>query len=330
MKNIDDLKPYLNLRDGEEILFVTRKNEDWLLPIKNLYKYHEPEKFPEELITKKKKNYVYQPADIITNFRIIRFGLSFKYVKEDQITPISEVFHFENFIIWINNEDILDFDIDIGYYMSKAISFIFYIKGGIRDQENSIYINCFKYKKYLQIKELGINLFKFKKEEIDQAEQKRIGRIIGNNKEYFYWGLIILVFLGIFVNKFVNRDVTIDFIQNMFTYSSIILYFAYIAFFLIFSIININNLQKTRKSGDFLKLMDVDLPYFLGPVWYKGPIIYTLAMALELLIIFIEVTIYIFVEEDFIMKILWAGMIVFVMILVSIIMYTDKKNEKTA
>ena len=130
--------------------------------------------------------------------------------------------------------------------------------------------------------------------------------------------------------KFVNRDVTTDFFQNMFTYSSIILYFAYVAFFLIFSIININNLQKTRKSGDFLKLMDVDLPYFLGPVWYKGPFIYILAMVLEFLIIFIEVTIYIFVEEEFIMKISWAGMIVFIMILVSIIMYTDKKNEKTA
>ena len=99
MENITELKPYLNLREGEEILFVTRKNEDWFLPIKNLYKYHEPEKFPEELITKKKKNYVYHPADIITNFRIIRFGLSFNYVKEEQITPISEVFHLENFIL---------------------------------------------------------------------------------------------------------------------------------------------------------------------------------------------------------------------------------------
>ena len=240
------------------------------------------------------------------------------------------MFHFENFILWINNEDILDFDIDFGYNMSKAISFIFYIKGGIRDQKNKIHINCFKYKKYLQIKELGINLFKFKKEEIDQAEQKRIGRVIGNNKEYFYWGLIILGFLGYLVYKFVNRDVPIDFFQNMFTYSSIILYFAYVAFFLIFNIINIKNLQKTRKSGDFLKLMDVNVPNFLGPAWYKGVMIYFLPLVIVFLITLIEIAIYVFIQEELIWKIAFVGSIAFVLVLVAIIEYTDKKKEKAA
>ncbi len=100
MENIDNLKPYLNLWKGEEILFINRFDDDLFLPIEELYKYHEPEDFPKELITKKKKNYVYRPIDIITNLRIIQFGLNFQYVKKDQVTPISEVIHTQASILY--------------------------------------------------------------------------------------------------------------------------------------------------------------------------------------------------------------------------------------
>ena len=184
MENINDLKQYLNLQEGEEILFINRHYGESLIPINNLSIYHEPEKFPKQLITKRKKNYAYHPIDIITNFRIILFRLNSNYIKQDQITPVSEVFHFDNFILWINNEDILDYKIKFADFYLKETQFIFYHKDGIKALKSPIIIGCHKYENYLRVKELSINLFKFKKEVINLKEQREIDSIINSNKIY--------------------------------------------------------------------------------------------------------------------------------------------------
>jgi len=113
MGNIDDVLPYLQLRDGEKLLFV-KLFEGNELQIKYLEKYHEPEKFPKHLITIKKDRYEYDQFDIITNFRLIKFGLNHNYMEEDGVTPISEIFHNENLFLWVNLEDIDDFKVHFG------------------------------------------------------------------------------------------------------------------------------------------------------------------------------------------------------------------------
>ena len=110
MENIDDVLPYLQLRDGEKFLFV-KQFEGKSLQIKYLEKYHEPEKFPEHLITIKKDSYEFDQFEIITNFRLIKFGINYNYMEEDRITPISEIFHHENLFVWVNIEDIIEYKV---------------------------------------------------------------------------------------------------------------------------------------------------------------------------------------------------------------------------
>lgn len=43
-------------------------------------------------------------------------------MKEDGITPISDIFHLDNYQIWINNEDIDECNIESGGGLWKGIS----------------------------------------------------------------------------------------------------------------------------------------------------------------------------------------------------------------
>ena len=74
--------------------------------------------------------------------------------------------------------------------------------------------------------------------------------------------------------------------------------------------------------------MDEKVSYFIGPVWYKGPMIYLLAIVIVICIALIESIIYMFLQEELIWKIVGAGIIVFAIILVFIFQNTDKKKEK--
>ena len=322
MENIPELLPYLNLREGEEILLINRYKNALHLPINQLYKYHEPEKFPEKLIIIRKEEYVYYPIDIITNFRIIQLGLNFRYLKNDGLTPISEAIHIENLILWINNEDILDFEINFGGYSINTIQINFFYQVGIRSQKNPLYIKFYNYKNYLRAKELSKDLFKFGKEEVDQEEQQKINEIISLNKNIFIWGLVGLLLLGLALLAIVNLDSSLEFEMVMLNYSTVIIYTLYFIFYLLFYIINLKKLQKIRKSEDFFKLIEK------AYAWYHVPWKSFIFFVIGVIIVSFELIFSYFTENIFFIQLMMIGMFSSLALLVFMTDYRDKKRKK--
>ena len=266
MGDINDVLPYLNLRDGEEILFV--KHFDGGMPIKWLKKYHEPEKFPEHLIKIKKDYYEFDQFDIITNFRMIKFGINYIYMEEDNITPFSEIFHHENLYLWVNLEDIDDFDVQFELVQGGGgMGFKFFGKGRLKVKKNPLHFTGYNYEEYCQVKDIVVNLLKFDRQEIDKNEDMKIQNIIKKSVKIsveLYLGLLII---GLCMVPFIIQSDVQNLLELILFLPFISLYIVYFLFFLLFNIITHWILLKKYKEKKFFTLMKIDYAWYLGPAY---------------------------------------------------------------
>jgi len=266
MENIDDILPYLNLRDGEEILFG--KHFDGGMPIDWLKKYHDPEKFPEHLIKIKKNYYDFDQFDIITNFRLIKFGINYAYMKEDNMTPLSEIFHHENLFLWVNLEDIIDYKVNFKIDRDGHLGFKFFGKGRLKVKEKPLHFFGYNYEEYCQVKDIVVKHLKFEKQEIEKEEDKNIQKIIKKNESISsvtFFGLVILSWI-IIPSTFpaYSQNSTVSFLQ----YSLFGVYVVYMLFFLVFNTIIHRILIKKHQKKKFFTLMKLYYAWYQGP-WYS-------------------------------------------------------------
>ncbi len=288
MENLDDVLPYLKLGDGEEILFV--KRFEGALPVEWLAKYHEPEKFPEHLITIKKDHYFFDQIDIITNFRFIKFGINYNYMEEDRVTPISEIFHHENLFLWVNLEDIIDYKVNFKIEKSGDMGFKFFGKGRMKVKERPLNFTGYNYEEYCQVKDIGVTYLKFEQQDIDKEEDKNIKKIIKKNIQIFIEMFIGLLFLSLFIipstfPKY-SQNPTVSFFQ----YSLFGLYAVYMLFFLLYNIITQGILLKKYQKKSFFTLMKLNYAWYQGPTYSGVFFIYGVGILLieGLLLLFID------------------------------------------
>ena len=264
MENLDDILPYLNLRDGEELLFVKRFEGG--IPIIWLAKYHEPEKFPEHLIKIKKDYYFFDQIDIITNFRLIKFGINYNYMEEDGITNISEIFHHENLFLWVNLEDIIDFEVDFSIIEGKGfMGFKFIGNGRLKVKERPLRFTSYNYEEYCQVKDIVIKLLNFGRQDIDKEEDKNIKKIIKKNKVIFRDMFIVLLILSFCIIALISPIDTQDPVGIFLLHPFIGVYMVYVLFFLLFNPITLLILVKKYKTKRFFTLMKRDFAWYLGP-----------------------------------------------------------------
>jgi len=280
MENLDDVLPYLNLRDGEEILFV--KHFDGGFPIKCLKKYHEPEKFPEHLIKIKKDYYEFDQFDIITNFRMIKFGINYNYMEEDNITPLSEIFHHENLFVWVNLEDIIDYEVNFKIDKSGHMGFKFFGKGRLKVKERPLNFTGYNYEEYCQVKDIMVKNLKFELQEIDKKEDKNIQKIIKRNKKIDTVISLGLFIFAYFVMPFFSPKNISDPKTKFFRYSIIGMYAVYILFFLVFNFITQVSLLKKYEKKSFFTLIKLNYAWYQGPVYSGVFLIYGVGVALSI------------------------------------------------
>ena len=323
MENLDDILPYLKLRDGEEILFTKRFEGDF--PIRWLAKYHEPETFPEHLIAIKKDRYIYDQIDIITNFRLIQFGINYNYMEEDRVTPISEIFHHENLFLWVNLEDIIDYKIDFGINVGGVMGFKFFGKGRLKVKEKPLHFTDYNYEEYCQIKDIVVKLLKFERQEIDKEEDKKIQKIIEKNKVMFFAMFIGLIILGSKIIDLIIPIDTQDPIRSFLHYSLGGLYVVYMLFFLLLNIITIRILLKKYKTKTFFTLMKIDF------AWYLGPAFSAVFFALGFGILILETALLTFIDNELLALSITIGFWTIIMILAVVVdlHYRKKKKSKT-
>ena len=291
MEKIDDVLPYLNLRDGEEILFVKRFERKEDLLIKRLPEYYEPEKFPGHLITIKKDNYFFSQIDIITNFRLIKFGLNYIHMKQDG-TPISEIFHHENLFLWVSLEDIMDYNVDFGEDIVGTMGFKFFGKGRLKVKERPLHFTGYNYEEYCQIKDIVVRWLKYEQQEIDEEEDKKIQKIIKRNKDLFNWVFIGLIIHGIIlIIPLIIPSAANDFTVSFLYYSIIGLYVVYMLFFLLFNTIHIGIQRKKYKEKSFFTLMKINF------AWYHGPAISGVIFILGFMIYMLELLLLNFIDN---------------------------------
>ena len=267
MEYLDDVLHYLKLGDGEEILFV--KRFEGALPVEWLAKYHEPEKFPEHLITIKKDHYFFDQIDIITNFRFIKFGINYNYMEEDRVTPISEIFHHENLFLWVNLEDIIDYKVNFKIEKSGDMGFKFFGKGRMKVKERPLNFTGYNYEEYCQVKDIGVTYLKFEQQDIDKEEDKKILKIIKKNihiSNVMFFGLFILGWI-ILPSRIPSATQTpaVSFLD----YSIGGLYLVYMLFFLLYNIITQGILLKKYQKKSFFPLMKLKYAWYQGPT-YSG------------------------------------------------------------
>ncbi len=324
MEKIDDVLPYLNLRDGEEILFVKRFERKEDLPIRWLAKHHEPEKFPEHLITIKEDYYFFDQIDIITNFRLIKFGINYIYMEEDRVTPISEIFHHENLFLWVNLEDIDDYKVDFGSdSISGVMGFKFFGKGRLKVKERPLHFTGYNYEEYCQIKNIVVKWLKYEQQEIDKVEDKKIQEIIKLNKDIFKGMFIGLIILGIMIIlPIIFPKNPQDFTVSFFYYSLIGLYVFYMLFFLLFNTIHIGILLKKYEKKSFFTLMKKTF------TWYQAPVISVLVFFLEFMILMNELALLDYIDNGFIALSISIGFWTITTILAVVFTYTPGKRKK--
>ncbi|MHA1510544.1 MAG: hypothetical protein ACTSRX_02370 [Promethearchaeota archaeon] len=322
MGNIDDVLPYLQLRDGEKLLFV-KLFEGNELQIKYLEKYHEPEKFPKHLITIKKDRYEYDQFDIITNFRLIKFGLNHNYMEEDGVTPISEIFHNENLFLWVNLEDIDDFKVHFGINVVGTLGFNFFGRGRLKVKEKPIPFTGYNYEEYCQVKDILVKWFKFEPQEIEKELDNEIQKIFKFNKNLIYWMLIGLLILGILIIPITYPSYTEDPTKSFFYYSIGGLYMVYMVFFLLFNYIIHKIFKKKKKEKMFLTLMKLDF------AWHLGPAISAVVFVFGFGILLLELVLLIFIDNGFIALSIAVGFWAVVMVFaVGFDLYYRKKKKK--
>ncbi|QEE15532.1 hypothetical protein DSAG12_01358 [Promethearchaeum syntrophicum] len=265
MENLDDVLPYLKLRDGEEILFA--KRFEGAIPITWLAKYHEPEKFPEHLITIKKEHYFFDQLDIITNFRLIKFGINYIYMEKDRVTPLSEIFHHENLFLWVNLEDIIDFNVHFelvkdGY---GGMGFKFIGKGRLIVKENPLHFTGYNYEEYCQVRDIAVKLLKFDKQEIDKNEDMKIQEIIKNVDKMSVPMFLGVIIIGLFVFVLSTPIDAQNLSEFILFHPFVSLYAVYMLFFLLFNIITRWILHQKSKEKKFFTLMKFSFAWYIGP-----------------------------------------------------------------
>jgi len=321
MENLDDIIPYLKLREGEEILFVKRFKGD--LPIKWLTKYHEPEKFPEHLITIKKDYYFFDQIDIITNFRLIKFGINYNYMEEDRVTPISEIFHHENLFLWVNLEDIIDFKVDFGINGVGTMGFKFFGKGRLKVKERPLHFIGYNYEEYCKIKDIAVKIFKFELQEIDQEEDKEIQKIIEKNDNINIWMFIGVIIIGFLIVPPIFPSESQDYQSKFIDYTIAGLFVFYILFFLLFNIIIHYILLKKHVEKTFFTLMKIDF------AWHIGPTISVILFVIEFMILAGDLLLLNFIDKEWIALLISIGFWIFVIIFaVAIDLLTRKKKKR--
>jgi len=321
MENLDDVLPYLKLGDGEEILFAKRF-EGFSLQIKCLAKYHEPEKFPEHLITTKKDWYIFDQIDIITNFRLIKFGINYNYTEEDRVTPISDIFHHENLFLWVNLEDIIDYKVDYSVGNKGAMGFKFFGKGKLKVKERPLNFTGYNYEEYCQLKDIVIKLLKFEPQEIDKEEDKKIRNILNINKIISNVMFLGLCFLGWIIipstfPKF-SQNPTVSFFQ----YSFFGLYV--VCWVFDFLLITISYLILLKKYGENKYATFKKINY----VWYIGPSISVYFFFLMVMILVSELLLLNFIDNGFLALSIAIGFWTITTILAVYFIFTPGKRKK--
>ncbi len=267
MENLDDVLPYLKLRDGEEILFL--KRFEGAIPITWLAKYHEPEKFPEHLITIKKDHYFFDQLDIITNFRLIKFGINYNYMEEDTITPLSENFHHENLYLWVNLEDINDYKVHFELVKGGGgMGFKFFVKGRLIVKERPLHFTGYNYEEYCQVRDIGVKLLKFDRQEIDKNEDMKIQNIIKNSDNISATMLVAILIIGMYIFVLSTPIDAQNLSEFILFHPFLSLYIVYFLFFLLFNIITHWILLKKHKEKKFFTLMKIYYAWYIGP-WYS-------------------------------------------------------------
>ena len=323
MENIDDILPYLKLSDGEEILFV--KRFEGALPVTWLAKYHEPEKFPEQLITIKNDHYFFDQLDIITNFRLIKFGINYNYMEKDYITPLSEIFHHENLFVWVNLEDIIDFNVHFelvkdGY---GGMGFEFIGKGRLIVKKRPLHFTGYNYDEFCQVRDIGVKLLKFDRQEIDKNEDMKIQKIIKESIKISGQMLIGVIIIGLFVFVPSTPIEAQNLSEFILFHPFVSLYAVYMLFFLPFNIITHWILLKKYKEKKFFTLMKVNFAWYLGPGFSAG----ILGMVFAILMIYAIFSN--LMDNKLVALLISIGLLIFLLILgVKIDSLIGKKKKK--
>ncbi|MHA1473868.1 MAG: hypothetical protein ACTSRX_02365 [Promethearchaeota archaeon] len=320
MENIDDVLPYLNLKDGEEILFV--KQFEGGIFIKYLKKYHEPEKFPEHLIKIKKDCYEFDQFDIITNFRLIKFGINYNYMKEDNITPLSEIFHHENLFLWVNLEDIIDYKVNFKVDRDGHLGFKFFGKGRLNVKERPLNFFGYNYEEYCQVKDIVVKRLKFEPQEIDKEEDKNIQKIIKKNELISSVTFVGLVFLGWIIAFSTFPTDTQGPTVSFFQYSLFGLHVVYTLFFLVFNTITYGILIKKYQKKKFFTLMKL---YY---AWYQGPYYSGFFFTLGVAILMIEGFLLLFIDNGWLALSISFGFLTIVVVLSYVYESHSRKKKK--
>ena len=327
-----ELLPYLKLKESEEILTINQYTEKKTLAAKELAKYHDPDAIPKkyfpikeknlELFRGKQKYYEYQEIEVITNYRVIFLGLNLNYLKEDGITPISDIFHVDNYLIWINNEDIDECDIELGEGIWKGISAClnFYHDEGENVKLFPMRIVCSDYSSYLKLKETLINPLGLNPTKIKYQEQQRMRAIRGFNRSFNIYGTLILVFLGIFLySKMIDDEIT--FSMNYFDLG---LFGSYVIFFISYNIYWNRTLKKDKET--FFEFTGKDF------TWYKGPIVNFFVFIMCGIVVFLDMAYSGIISNDIFSFLASLGSLAvffgFAMLLGTIIENRKKKTQK--
>lgn len=294
------LLPYLKLNDSEEILYINKFTEKKILPIRSLAKYHDPNTLPEEIFKKKGKNYVYHDIEILTNQRIGFFCLNLHYLKEDGVTPISDIFQIENYVVWINHEDIKQFDIEFGEGAWKGITiaFWFYAAEGGKSREMPLRMHCSDYFSYSETKNALINTPGYNSSKIKNQEQQCMNSIRSLNRWYFFTGITFLAIIGVIL--IFNET------PHFPSYTTVWLYIIYAGFFILYNLYWIRDLSR-RNDDSFLDLAKNDF------TWYKGPWITFTFAGICISIFIIDYILSFIISDNFLSFLASIGIIGFIL-----------------
>ena len=269
-----DLLPFLKLRETEEILCINKYREKKILLLKDLAKYHDPDALPEDIFPiieknyeifkgSKQKCYEYHEIEVLTNYRVIFLGLNFSHLKDDGVTPISDIFHINNFLIWVKNEDIEDCDIKFGYFIQKGVSIIlnFYHEEGEVVKQLQMGISCSDYSKFQKVCNVLVDQSRVRKIKIKYQEQQRINSIRLFNWSFNTGGSILLVILGIYIFLWIyNPETTFPV-----SYIDFGLYTLFVIFFISYNRYWNKTLRKDLET--FYNFTEKDFTFYRGPFW---------------------------------------------------------------
>ncbi|MHA1542608.1 MAG: hypothetical protein ACTSQH_06505 [Candidatus Hodarchaeales archaeon] len=273
-----ELLPYLKLQESEEILVINRSDEKKILPIRELAKYHDPDALPEHFFPTKGKNYEYNEIEIFTSQRVIFLCLNLDYMEEDEVTPISDIFHIDNYLVWVNNEDIKECDIEFGgFWKGITVKFNFFYDDGETATILPMRVICSDYSRYLKLRDVLVHRIGLNSAKIKYQEQKRMKSICSFNRSFNIYGFILLVILGLYIlEKMISEEFSFSL-----NYADLVLFLLYLAFFITYNLYWIRALKKDTET--FFVYTDKDF------TWYKGPWVNFIVFVLCALVVIIDI-----------------------------------------